>query len=63
MYDEDEDDAGDRIPISGKVTSLLLLIDELNLDHFELSDLSAGVYKRLSEVADFLVEQDEKAGY
>jgi hypothetical protein len=58
MYKDTSHEEPERLPISGRVVNLLFLIDELNLDEYELSDLSACVYKRLNQLAEFLVEQE-----
>jgi hypothetical protein len=56
-------DCDDDIQVSTRVTNLLYLIDELGLNQFEMSDLSAGIYNRMDWVRDEAQEdmRDEAA--
>ena len=44
------------VQVSTRVTNLLFLIDELGLNHFEMSDLSAGIYNRMDWVHEKICE-------
>ena len=46
----EEDEEISFRPVSIRVTNLLYLIDELGLNQFEMSDLSAGIYNRMDWV-------------
>ncbi|WP_019499155.1 hypothetical protein [Pseudanabaena sp. PCC 6802] len=54
--DDCDEEAIAFVQVSTRVTNLLFLIDELGLNQFEMSDLSAGIYNRMDWIHEEICE-------